>query len=104
MTRPSRFAASSCCSHRDGGTFEAPIPISALKLSGVGGPAVASIQGAASSRTNAGNWVSMVGKEPLREWTLQLPDSQHTPALFDDGVIDDILLVVGFAGDTPAWV
>ena len=64
--------------HRDGGTFEAPIPISALKLSGVGGAAVASIQGAASSRTNAGNWVSMVGKEPLGEWTLQLPDNQDT--------------------------
>ena len=46
----------------------------------------------------------MVGKEPLGEWTLQLPDNRDTRALFDDGVTDDILLVVGFAGDTPAWV
>jgi hypothetical protein len=89
---------------RRGTPLPAPVTIDDLRLDGVGGAAVTTLNGLASSRTNAASWVQLVGKAPLGEWTLALPDDQATRELFSERVIDDILFVITFSGQTPAWV
>jgi hypothetical protein len=69
----------------------------------VGGPAT-SIDGVISTRRgNAPAWLGMLGRAPIGEWELALPDSQQMRDLFQHGRVEDILLVITYSGRTPAW-
>lgn len=73
----------------------------------VGGSATA-IDGIISTRRgNAGSWSAIIGKSPIGEWELALPDTDIIRSRFGDGssqqTIDDILLVVTYSGRTPEW-
>lgn len=70
----------------------------------VGGVAGSSIEGLISTRrNNAGNWTALIGKSPVGAWELTLPNTAEMKNRFKDEEIDDILLVVTYAGRTPAW-
>jgi hypothetical protein len=73
----------------------------------VGGSAT-SIDGIISTRRgNAGSWTTMIGKSPIGEWELALPNTEEMRKRFgaEDGneAIEDILLVVTYSGRTPDW-
>ena len=69
----------------------------------VGGGA-ASVDGVISTRRGNGtNWLPMIGRAPVGEWELALPDSAEVRSRFRDEEIEDILLVITFGGMTPAW-
>jgi hypothetical protein len=69
----------------------------------VGGGAT-SIEGLISTRRgNAGSWASMMGKSPIGVWELTLPNAADMQDLFKHEEIEDILLVITYAGRTPEW-
>ncbi|MBD2337369.1 hypothetical protein H6G64_10245 [Calothrix sp. FACHB-156] len=69
----------------------------------VGGIATA-IDGIISTRRgNAGSWTAMIGKSPVGEWELTLPNTEEVKKHFQDEEIDDILFVITYAGRTPEW-
>jgi hypothetical protein len=70
----------------------------------VGGMAGSSSEGIISTRRgNAGSWTGLLGKAPMGAWELTLPNTEEMRNHFKDKEIDDILLVVTYAGLTPAW-
>jgi hypothetical protein len=70
----------------------------------VGGAAGSSIEGLISTRrSNAGSWTALIGKSPVGTWELALPNTEEMKNRFKNGEIDDILLVLTYAGRTPAW-
>jgi len=69
----------------------------------VGGDA-SSIDGVISTRRgNASNWLAMIGKSPVGEWELALPNTEEMKKRFKDEEIEDILFVITCKGETPAW-
>jgi hypothetical protein len=70
----------------------------------VGGAAGSSVDGIISTRhSNAGSWTALVGKSPVGKWELALPNTEEMKNRFKNAEIDDILLVLTYAGHTPAW-
>jgi hypothetical protein len=70
----------------------------------VGGMVGSSSEGIISTRRgNAGSWTGLIGKAPVGAWELTLPNTEEMRNRFKDNEIDDILLVVTYAGRTPAW-
>ncbi|MGH8066195.1 MAG: neuraminidase-like domain-containing protein, partial [Candidatus Entotheonellia bacterium] len=90
----------------DGASFEVDVDLqftSEGSQTSVGGPAQ-SIDGIISTRrSNAGAWLPMLGPLPVGTWTLALPDTHEVRSRFKDGQIDDILFVITYSGETPAW-
>ena len=69
----------------------------------VGGAAGSSMDGIISTRrSNAGSWAAIIGKAPMGTWELALPNTEEMKNRFKNEEIDDILLVVTYAGRTPA--
>jgi hypothetical protein len=69
----------------------------------IGGGAT-SVDGIISTRRgNAGSWTAMTGKRTVGEWELALPDTDDMRKRFKDGVIEDILFVLSYVGETPPW-
>jgi hypothetical protein len=73
----------------------------------VGGGAT-SIDGIISTRRgNAGSWTTMIGKSPIGEWELALPNTEVMRKRFgaedSNEDIQDILLVITYSGRTPDW-
>ena len=69
----------------------------------VGGEAT-SVDGVVSTRRgNAGSWFAMLGKAPQGQWQLSLPNTPEVRRLFKNEEIDDILFVITYEGQTPAW-
>ena len=69
----------------------------------MGGEA-ASIDGVISTRRgNAGSWILMIGKSPVGEWELSLPNTPEIRNLFKNEEIEDILFVITYSGRTPEW-
>jgi hypothetical protein len=66
----------------------------------VGGEAVP-FNGLASTRRGASSWEPILGKVPIGEWELALPDSMKE--LLRDEKVENILLVVTYQGKLPAW-
>jgi hypothetical protein len=65
---------------------------------------VATTDGIISTRRlDSGDWSAMVGTTPVGEWRLTLGDTA-TRQLLRSGAVDDLTLIVTFAGETPAWV
>jgi hypothetical protein len=70
----------------------------------VGGAAGSSVDGIISTRRgNAGSWTAMIKKAPVGTWELALPNTEEMKNRFKNEEIDDILLVLTYAGRTPAW-
>jgi len=70
----------------------------------VGGPSGSSIDGVISTRRgNANAWTPLIGKSPVGDWQLTLSDTEEVKNHFKNGDIEDILLVITYAGRTPAW-
>ncbi len=88
-------------------TFE--LPITTLRFTehgnqGTGGGSATPIDGIISTRRgNAGSWTAMIGKPPVGEWELILPNTEEVKKHFLDEEIDDILFVITYAGRTPQW-
>ena len=73
------------------------------KVGTVGGNATP-IDGIISTRRgNAGSWTSMIGKSPVGEWELTLPNTDEIKKQFQNKELDDILFVITYAGRTPEW-
>jgi hypothetical protein len=63
------------------------------------GGGASSIKGVISTRRgNAGSWAAMIGKSPIGEWELALPDNEQTQELFATDMMKDILLVLTYSG------
>lgn len=66
--------------------------------------AVQTIGGVIGTRRPAGAaWVPMIGENPVGDWTLQFENTDAVRALFTNGSIQDIALVLTTSGVTPAW-
>ncbi len=88
-------------------TFE--LPVTELQFTEqnsqalVGGSATP-IDGVISTRRgNAGSWTAMIGKSPVGEWELTLPNTEEVKQRFQDEEIEDILFVITYSGQTPGW-
>jgi hypothetical protein len=69
----------------------------------IGGAAV-TVEGSISTRRSNGvTWLGMQGKSPVGRWELRLPNTDIVRAWFKEGWIEDLALVVTFAGTTPVW-
>ncbi len=67
-----------------------------------GGSAQTDTQGLASTRRGAQPWISqLLGRNPVGDWQITVDGAAS--ALFDNHQVDDILLVVSWSGDLPAW-
>jgi hypothetical protein len=91
----------------EGTSFE--VPVTHLRfteqgsVAAVGGGA-ASVDGVISTRRgNAGSWTAMIGKSPIGEWELALPNTTEVKNRFKNEEITDILFVITYSGRTPAW-
>jgi hypothetical protein len=54
-------------------------------------------------RGNASAWVPIVGQGVSGNWTLSLPNTTATANIFQNQQIQDILFVITYRGNTPAW-
>ena len=45
----------------------------------------------------------MIGKPPIGEWELALPNTEEMKNRFKNEEIEDILFVITYSGRTPAW-
>jgi hypothetical protein len=45
----------------------------------------------------------MIGRSPVGEWELALPNTAEMKSRFQDEEIEDILFVITYSGHTPAW-
>lgn len=69
----------------------------------LGGGAI-TIDGTISTRRgNAGSWTPMIGKTPIGEWELSLPNTEEIRNHFKNGDIQDILFVITYSGRTSPW-
>jgi hypothetical protein len=91
----------------EGASFE--VDVTSLKLTGPDGDqtvgeGASSIDGLISTRSgNAGGWMALIGRSPLGEWELSLPDAPETRNWFGTEQIEDILFVITYRGETPPW-
>lgn len=75
----------------------------------VGGLATSKNEPISTRKQNAGSWLPMQNnKQPIGTWVLKLPndtaeDVKKTKAWFTERQIEDVLLVITFSGETPAW-
>lgn len=69
----------------------------------VGGKASSSDGIISTRRGNAASWTGITGNSPIGTWELTLPNTEEVKNRFKNGEIDDILLVLTYAGQTPAW-
>jgi hypothetical protein len=70
----------------------------------VGGAAGSSIEGLISTRrSHASGWMALRGQSPIGAWELTLLNTEEMKNRFKNGEIDDILLVLTYAGRTPGW-
>lgn len=79
---------------------------------GVVGGGATTIDGVISTRRGNGtSWLPMIGQTPFGDWELALPDEpgnvlpngRRVRDLFQDELIEDILFVITYQGNTPAW-
>jgi hypothetical protein len=54
-------------------------------------------------RGNASAWMPMIGMSPAGNWTLDVPNMPNGQNVFQTGQVKDILFVITYNGNTPAW-
>jgi hypothetical protein len=52
---------------------------------------------------NAASWNSIIGKSPIGDWELAMPNRSDIRDLFKKENINDILFVITYSGRTPDW-
>jgi hypothetical protein len=68
------------------------------------GGGATTIDGMISTRRgNGSSWSQMIGKSPVGEWELELPDAAEVKRWFKEEKIQEILLVITYGGLKPAW-
>lgn len=72
-----------------------------LRHASQGGQAQSSNGVISTRRGNAAAWEGLRSHPPMGEWELTF-DPDAGP-LFDDGLLADILLVIGYTGRPPKW-
>jgi hypothetical protein len=61
-------------------------------------------EGLASTRSgSAPPWEQMIGRSPIGDWELALPDTPQMRARFAKGDISDVLFVLTVTGSPPEW-
>jgi hypothetical protein len=96
-----------CFSRTVGKSFE--VPVTSLRFAEKGdaakiGGGATSIDGIISTRKgNAGSWTSMIGKQPVGDWELALPDTAEIRNRFKNEELEEMLFVITFSGHTPEW-
>ena len=86
---------------KDGEAFD---PIVILAYNGAPGYEATPIENLISTLVNAQGLVSLQGiAGPEREWTFGHANTTRTRALIADGLVEDILLVVTYGGDTTPY-
>jgi hypothetical protein len=85
-------------------SFEVPVSSFRFKEQGVAGSlggGATSIDGVISTRRgNAGSWIPMIGRSPMGDWELALPNNDEVRGRFANDEIQDILFVVTYSGRT----
>ena len=82
----------------------APVPATVVSLHrGAAGGEATTTDGIASTRRgNAPSWSGLYETTPAGDWRLSFgPDAKP---LFGPGGLDDVLLVISWAGQAPVWV
>lgn len=69
----------------------------------IGGEATPINQIINTLKGNGGGWNLIKNRAPFGKWELVLPDTAETRSLFQRDLIDDILFVITYSGDTPEW-
>ena len=69
----------------------------------VGGPALSVNASIDTRHSNAASWTSMIGKSPIGTWQLAFPKTDEVVGRFERGELEDILLVISYEGQLPAW-
>jgi Tc toxin complex TcA C-terminal TcB-binding domain len=54
-------------------------------------------------RGNASAWMPMIGMSPAGSWTLDVPNMSNGQNVFQTEQVKDILFVITYNGNTPAW-
>ena len=94
-------------SRKTGESFE--VPVLHLRFTEQGGSRSVggggnSVDGVISTRRgNAPSWTPMRDRAPFGEWELALPNDPETRDLFRNGLIEDMLFVITYAGRTADW-
>jgi Tc toxin complex TcA C-terminal TcB-binding domain len=55
-------------------------------------------------RANGAGWQSLMGSDPVGQWKLTLADAAPTRELLTNGAIEDLILLLTYSAETPAWV
>jgi hypothetical protein len=81
----------------------APLTPVAVTLShgSASGTAVTDVTGVVSTRRGAAAWDALTGSSPVGDWALSF-DSTGSQ-LFQQGLLSDLLLIVSWTGQAPAW-
>lgn len=85
------------------------VPVTHLHFTEMGSPGpvgggATSNEGLVSTRSgNAGSWLSMIGKAPIGQWELALPNTTEMRERFKNSEIENILFVITYEGRTPEW-
>ena len=92
----------------DGATFELPIAhLHHTEAGGngpVGGGATTVDRVISTRRSNGASWLPMTGdRSPVGTWELALPNTEEVQNRFKNDDIEDLLLVLTYQGQTPAW-
>jgi hypothetical protein len=70
----------------------------------LGGEATSTPEGIISTRlSSAAGRMPVVGRSPFGTWQPALSDSAEVRRMFESETIVDILVVITYAGCTPAW-
>jgi len=70
----------------------------------LGGTIGGTVDGLVSTRRgNGSGWTPMIGQSPVGAWTLALPDTTEMRNRFKNEEIEDLVLVLTYTGQTPAW-
>jgi hypothetical protein len=66
------------------------------------GGAAKTVDGRIGTRSgNAGSWLAITGRPPMGKWELELPID--AVKRIEEGNITDILFVISYSGQIPAW-
>ena len=77
-----------------------PVPVT-LSHGAATGTATTDSGGIASTRRSAGGWNPLTGTSPTGDWTLSFDATADS--LFQQGLLSDVLLIISWTGQAPAW-
>ena len=54
-------------------------------------------------RANGAGWMGLIGRSPVGDWEIALPDTPVMRRRFTDSAIDELLLTITYSGRVPAY-